>query len=95
MEKWLLLALAVGSASASLAQGVQPVQASQDPGAQTIRAQKRIELRTALSEKRNSNRTSVAAEPLPAARQLSPSERAEMREQLRRYQPEPLQWQPP
>jgi len=89
-----MFVLAIGAGTAAMAQEVQPAPASQDPRSQSqsqsqsiLRAQKRIELRTALSEHRQAEPLTVATQSKQTARQLSPSERATMREQLRRFQP--------
>lgn len=88
MDKWLLLVLAVGAGGAAYAQGApHPASSHRDSGAETKRAQKRMELRTVLSAERNAEPAAPALEIPPAGRQLSPQERAEMREQLRRFQP--------
>ncbi len=88
MEKWLVFVLAVGAGGVALAQGPSaPGRSHRDSGAEMTRAQKRIELRTALSADRNAEPAEPAAESATLGRQLTPQERAEMREQLRRFQP--------
>ena len=88
MDKWLVFVLAVGAGGCALAQGASaPGQSHRDSGAEMARAQKRMELRNVLSADRNADTAEPTAEPVPVGRQLTPQERAEMREQLRRFQP--------
>ena len=88
MDKWLVFVLAVGAGGAALAQGAPgPGRPHQDSGAEMTRAQKRMELRNVLSADRNAETAEPSAEPAALGRQLTPQERAEMREQLRRFQP--------
>lgn len=96
MDQWLLFVLVFGSGGAALAQGADPVQPHRNSATETTRAQKRVELRTILSVDRSHvQQAASAAEPAPAGRQLNAEERAEMREQLRRFQPDSSQLQQP
>lgn len=70
-----------------MAQTSPPAPVDRDAAAEVSSAQKRMELRTVLSAGRNAEAPEAAPLAVPAARQLSRQERAEMREQLRRYQP--------
>jgi hypothetical protein len=58
-----------------------------DASAEMTTAQTRMELRTVLSAGRRTDASDQSAQAAPAGRQLSQQERAEMREQLRRFQP--------
>ena len=88
MDKWLVFVLAVGAGGAALAQGAPgPGRSHRDAGAEITRAQKRMELRNVLSADRNAETAEPSADPSVLGRQLTPQERAEMREQLRRLQP--------
>lgn len=95
MLKALFFMLAVGGGCAVFAQAVQPMPPQRDASTETTlaemaNAKKRMELRNVLSAGRKAEPT---AKPAPATqaeqagRQLSRQQRAEMREQLRRYQP--------
>jgi hypothetical protein len=88
MHKCLLFTLAVGTGGAALAQTPPPAPLDRDAAAELSSAQKRIELRTVLSAGRSADAPEPAPQVAPAGRQLSRQERAEMREQLRRFQPE-------
>lgn len=88
MDKWLLFVLAFGAGGVAFAQDADAEQSRRDAGAQTMRAQKRIELRSMLSVDRSDAKPLAPATEGPwSGRQLSAQERAEMREQLRRFQP--------
>ena len=86
MLKTLLFMLAVAGGCAASAQAPQPMPAQRDSSAEMTSAeqasaQKRMELRNVLAAGRKTE------PPTQAGRQLSQQERAEMREQLRRFQP--------
>jgi len=87
MRNWLLFVLACCGGVTAVAQTTMPVASSEDAGAMA-REQLRIEIRSMLSASRNAEQSQSSADPVPALRQLSSQQRAEMREQLRRYQPQ-------
>jgi hypothetical protein len=94
MHKWMLLVLTVAAVGSAVAQSARSVAPQPDASAEMTSAQRRIDLRTALSAGRTAEQSMSAVDAATAGRQLSQQERAEMREQLRRYQLEasrPLQ----
>lgn len=84
MHRWLLFVLVSCAGLAALAQTRRP-EAPPDSAAAPSRVQKRMELRTALTAHRNLERPEPGSDATATSRQLSSRERAEMREQLRRY----------
>jgi hypothetical protein len=88
MHKCLLFTLAVGTGGFALAQTMPPAGVERGAAVEVSNAQKRTELRNVLSAGRNGEAAAPAPDAAPTARQLSRQERAEMREQLRRFQPE-------
>lgn len=89
MEKWLLLAV-LACAAASVGAQIAPLPAPSDIDMQLSRQQKRLELRAAVSSaNRRSEQTPQLPEATAISHQMTSQERAELREQLRRYHPEP------
>ncbi len=87
MRNCLLFTLAFGAGGAALAQSAPTPPTDREAMAEMSSAQKRIELRNVLSAGRNGEPAASAADTAPVGRQLSQQERAEMREQLRQFQP--------
>ena len=87
MRKTLLFALALGGCSVTFAQPIPPTAPQRDADAARTSAQKRSELLNVLSAGRRTETTAQVDPAEPTGHQLSERERAEMREQLRRYKP--------
>lgn len=89
MDKWLVFVVAACAAATAVAQ-VEPLPAASDVEMQLSRQQKRLELRAAVSSaNRRGEQTPPFPDTAPIAHQMTSQERAEMREQLRRYHPTP------